>query len=173
MCTALEQSRSAATVMAYLVSEAGKSLRDAYDLCKVSSACSALARPHAQLPGRSCVMVRCAVVRCSVQAARPIVSVNVGFVQQLAALEQRVRGSCSLDPHEYAVQDLWSMVKQGFVANSGGEEITEAHCRLAVQTHPVDDSGIIAAMGWLESADLDPAAAPEPESEEKTAEEGE
>jgi hypothetical protein len=43
MCTALEQSRSAATVMAYLVSEAGKSLRDAYDLCKVSSPASCAA----------------------------------------------------------------------------------------------------------------------------------
>eukprot|EP01043_Picozoa_sp_COSAG02_P108808 COSAG02_NODE_44856_length_362_cov_0.920152_1_plen_45_part_01 len=44
-------------------------------------------------------------------------SVNVGFVQQLAELEQRVRGSCSLDPREYAVQQLWSMAKPGFVEN--------------------------------------------------------
>ena len=82
-------------------------------------------------------------------------SVNVGFVQQLAELEQRVRGSCSLDPREYAVQDLWSMVKAGFVSNESGQDITEAHCRAALQAHPVDADGVVGAMCWLESANLE------------------
>lgn len=89
------------------------------------------------------------------QAARPVVSVNVGFVQQLAELEQRVRGSCSLDPHEYAVQQLWSMAKAGFVENQSGQGITEAHCRFAMQACPLDERGMVGAMSWLESADLD------------------
>ena len=82
-------------------------------------------------------------------------SVNVGFVQQLAELEQRVRGSCSLDPCEYAVQELWSMVKAGFVEHQSGQAITEAHCRVAVQTCPIDERGVVGAMCWLESATLD------------------
>ena len=82
-------------------------------------------------------------------------SVNVGFVQQLAELEQRVRGSCSLDPHEYAVQDLWSMAKAGFVSNESGQDITEAHCRAALHACPVDADGVVGAMCWLESANLE------------------
>lgn len=104
------------------------------------------------------------------QAARPVVSVNVGFVQQLAELEQRVRGSCSLDPREYAVQQLWSMAKAGFVENETGQGITEAHCRIAVQACPLDERGLVGAMGWLESADLDLGAAQLTQTEQQLAE---
>ena len=100
------------------------------------------------------------------QAERPAVSVNVGFVQQLAELELRMRGSCSLDPQEYAVQELWSMVRAGFLENHSGHAITEEHCRLAVHTCPVDASGLIGAMSWLESADLRETEQPSQTQEE-------
>lgn len=92
-------------------------------------------------------------------------SVNVGFVQQLAELEKRVRGSCSLDPHEFAVQELWSMAKAGFVENESGHAITEAHCRAAVQACPIDARGVVGAMGWLESAVLEAAEPTQTEEE--------
>lgn len=97
-------------------------------------------------------------------------SVNVGFIQHLAELEQRVRGSCSLDPCEYAVQELWSMAKAGFMQNQSGQAITEAHCRVAVQACPLDESGLVGAMCWLESADLAVGTSQPTQTEQELAE---
>jgi protein-tyrosine phosphatase len=128
------KSRSASTVMAFLLLHSGLALDAAHALCK---------------------------------KGRPQIDPNVGFMLQLCALEQRLRGATTVDPARYGVEQLYKQVQLGFISCSSRKPLARRHCEEAITRNPIDTGkGLCGAIDWLEETDPDDLPAPpEPEPE--------
>ena len=92
------------------------------------------------------------LVRCK----RVGVSPNVGSMAQLCALEKEVTGASTVDIDEYAVDQIWEMVQQGFIRPASNGQLERWHVQEAVSQYgPADKSngGLLASIDWLESLD--------------------